>query len=140
MQHANECICHATGKKKQNIKKQVISPMSYVLAHGTMGDNKGEEQVERKEAQSKDGAYAGGCQKLTDTHSCLQLPEHKSLSKLPAGILKIRWFKAHIYCMYIRKNAHIHGRKHRKPIMLKREEVEIASVRAVQGFVHRYGF
>lgn len=108
--------------------------MSYVPAHGIMG---GKWTRGRKEAQSKDGAYSGGCQKLTDSHSCLQLPEHKSLSKLPAGILKIRCFKAHVY---IRQSAHIYSKKHHKYIIWKRDEVDIASVRAVQGFVHRFGF
>lgn len=70
---------------------QVKSPMSHVLAHGSMGGKAATKGAHAEKGGTvKDGAYGGGCQKLTDTHSCLQLPEHRSFSKMPAGILKLK--------------------------------------------------
>lgn len=36
--------------------------------------NRGLYGERENEGKEKDEAYGGGCQKLTDTHSCLQLP------------------------------------------------------------------
>lgn len=42
-----------------------------------------------REGTVKVGACGGGCQKHTDTRSCLQLPGPQSFNKLPTGILKL---------------------------------------------------